>query len=209
MSFNNKTCNEFIDELASKAAVPGGGGASALTGAIGVALGSMVGNLTTGKEKYAVHEDDIQRILKKAKELKDRLMLLVDKDADVFLPLSKAYSIPKDDLTRDIVMEEALRAASDVPLDIMRACADAVELHKELSEKGSIMALSDVGAGVIICKAAMQAASLNVYINAKSMKDKKYAASVTDEANKMLEMYCIQAEEVFENVKGRYYGTNS
>jgi len=206
MSFNNKTCNDFIEELASKAPVPGGGGASAFAGAVGVALGSMVGNLTTGKEKYAEFEADIQRILEKAKSLQEKLMQLIDEDADVFLPLSKAYSIPKDDPTRDHVMEQALKDASRVPLNIMYSCAAAIKLHEELSTKGSIMALSDVGAGVILCKAAMQAASLNVYINAKSMKDREYATSVTNEANDLLDVYCILGEEVFESVKGKYYG---
>jgi len=206
MSFKNKSCDEFIEELASKAAVPGGGGASALVGAVGVALGSMVGNLTTGKEKYAEFEEDIQRILKKAEQLQEKLMQLIDEDAEVFLPLSKAYSIPKDNPTRDQVMEVALKDACKVPLDIMYGCAAAIKLHEELAVKGSIMALSDVGAGVIICKAAMQAASLNVYINAKSMKDRDYAASVLNEANDLLDAYCILADEVFEGVKGKYYG---
>jgi len=209
MSYSDKTCTEFIEELASKAPVPGGGGASALVGAVGVALGSMVANLTTGKQKYAEFEEDIQRILKQAKNLQDRLIQLIDEDADVFLPLSKAYSIAKDDPTKDAVMEQALKDASKVPLDIMENCVEAIKLHEELSKKGSIMALSDVGAGVIICKAAMQAASLNVYINAKSMKDKEYSMNVTNKANEMLEKNCKLADEVFESVKGRYYGTNS
>ncbi|MCL2628277.1 MAG: cyclodeaminase/cyclohydrolase family protein [Oscillospiraceae bacterium] len=204
MSYTKKSCNDFIEELSSKAAVPGGGGASALAGAVGTALGSMVANLTTGKEKYAVFEDDIQKILKETKELQEKLMRLIDEDAEVFLPLSKAYGIPKDDPTRDEIMEKALVGASEVPLEIMRACADAIKIHKELSEKGSVMAMSDVGAGVVLCKAAMQGASMNVYINAKSMKNRKVAAAVTDEANKLLEEYCRIADEVFASVKARY-----
>jgi len=169
----------------------------------------MVANLTTGKQKYAEFEEDIQRIQSEAKLLQERLMKLIDEDAEVFIPLSKAYSIPKDDPTRETVMEKALKEASTVPLDIMKCCTEAINLHEELSVKGSIMALSDVGAGVIICKAAMQAASLNVYINAKSMKDKDYARDVTTKANEMLEKFCKPADDVFENVKGRYYGSNS
>jgi len=204
MSYINKTCGEFIEELASKAPVPGGGGASAFAGAVGVALGSMVANLTTGKQKYAEFEDDIQRILCEAKELQAKLMRLIDEDADVFLPLSKAYGIPKDDPTRETVMEQALIEASKVPLNIMQACAEAIDIHGELSAKGSIMALSDVGAGVIICKAAMQAASLNIYINAKSMKDREYAASLTKKTNDLLEKYCGLADVVFESVRNKY-----
>jgi len=206
MSFKSKACTEFIKELASKTPVPGGGGASALVGAVGVALGSMVANLTTGKQKYAEFEEDIQGILKKAKNLQDRLMQLIDEDADVFLPLSKAYAIPKDDPTRDEVMEKALKDATEVPLEIMKSCVDAIELHEELSTKGSVMALSDVGAGVVICKAAMQAASLNVFINAKSIKDKDYVDAVVFVANDLLTIFSKMADEVFERVKGRYDG---
>ena len=96
MNLADKTCNEFVKELASKSPVPGGGGAAALGGAIGVALSSMVCNLTTGKKRYAEYENDIQDILKKAAALQQDLMKMIDEDAENFLPLSKAYGMPKN-----------------------------------------------------------------------------------------------------------------
>ena len=105
MSFVTVSCTEFVDVLASKAAVPGGGGASALVGAVGTALGSMVGNLTVGKKKYADVEADILVIMDKAAALQKELLRLVDEDAVVFEPLSKAYGIPKDDPNREKIME--------------------------------------------------------------------------------------------------------
>ncbi|MDR2568753.1 MAG: cyclodeaminase/cyclohydrolase family protein [Oscillospiraceae bacterium] len=200
MQFIDKSCSEFVDVLSSKAAVPGGGGASALVGAIGTALGAMVGNLTVGKKKYADVEADIVELLDKAIALQAELLKLVDEDAVVFEPLSKAYSIPKDDPTREQVMEDALKLACTVPMDIMRLCARAIELHEQFADKGSVLALSDAGVGAVFCKAALQGASLNVYINTKSMTDKNYAGSLEAEADAILGKYCIMADEIYNSV---------
>ena len=203
MKFVDKSCNEFIDVLSSKEAVPGGGGACALVGSIGTALGAMVGNLTTGKKKYADVEADILVLLDKAAALQAELLRLVDEDAVVFEPLSKAYGIPKDDPSREQVMEDALRLACTVPMDIMRLCARAIELHDEFAKKGSVLALSDAGVGAIFCKAALQGASLNVYINTQFMTDKGYAGSINAEADAILGKYTVMADEIFNDVTGR------
>jgi formiminotetrahydrofolate cyclodeaminase len=200
MSFVNVSCTEFVDVLASKAAVPGGGGASALVGAVGTALGSMVGNLTVGKKKYADVEADIYAIMEKAAALQKELLRLVDEDAVVFEPLSKAYGIPKEDPNREKIMEDALKLACSVPMDIMRACAKAIELHEELAAKGSALALSDVGVGVVFCKSALMGASLNVFINTKSMTDKAHATNIEAEADGLLTKYCALADKIYESV---------
>jgi len=203
MKFINKPCDEFVEVLSSKAAVPGGGGACALVGAVGTALGAMVGNLTTGKKKYADVEADIMELLEKASALQEELLRLVDEDAVVFEPLSKAYGIPKDDPTREQVMEDALKLACTVPMDIMRLCARAIELHDEFAKKGSVLALSDAGVGAIFCKSALQGASLNVYINTGYMTDRNYAGSLEAEADAILGKYCVMADDVFNSVTGR------
>jgi len=203
MPFIQKPCDEFVEVLSSKAAVPGGGGASALVGAVGIALGAMVGNLTVGKKKYADVEADIIELLDKAAALQAELLRLVDEDAVVFEPLSKAYGIPKDDPTREQVMEDALKLACTVPMDIMRMCARAIELHDEFAAKGSVLALSDAGVGAIFCKAALQGASLNVYINTGSMNDRSYAGSIEAEADAMLGKYCMMADDIFNSVTNR------
>ena len=203
MKFIDKQCSEFVEVLSSKAAVPGGGGACALVGAVGTALGAMVGNLTVGKKKYADVEADIIGLLDKAAALQAELLRLVDEDAAVFEPLSKAYGIPKDDPSRDNVMEDALRLACTVPMDIMRLCARAIELHEEFAAKGSVLALSDAGVGAIFCKAALQGASLNVFINTQSMTDKSYAGSINAEADAILGKYSVMADEIFNDVTGR------
>jgi len=203
MLFVNNTCIEFVDVLASKAAVPGGGGASALVGAVGMALGSMVGSLTVGKKKYADVEEDIIALMGKAAGLQTELLRLVDEDAVVFEPLSKAYGIPKEDPDRARIMEDALRLACTVPMDIMRACATAIELQGEFAQKGSVLAISDAGVGVVFCKAALQGASLNVFINTGSMTDKDYAAGIEAEADALLNKYNAMADEIYGSVVSR------
>ncbi|MCL2201289.1 MAG: cyclodeaminase/cyclohydrolase family protein [Oscillospiraceae bacterium] len=203
MQLVNKTCTEYTQLLASKAAVPGGGSASALVGALGMALGTMVGSLTVGKKKYAEVEEEIKEIMVKAEDIQKELLHLVDLDAVNFEPLANAYSIPKDDPNRDAVMEEALRTACAVPMDIMRISAKAIELQRTFADKGSVVAISDAGVGVVACKAALQGASLNVFINAKAMKDSNYASSLEAEADAILNKYCPMADEIFDSVAKR------
>jgi formiminotetrahydrofolate cyclodeaminase len=197
---------EFADALASKAAVPGGGGGSALVGALGIALGNMVGALTVGKQKYADVEDDIIKLMTESDSLQNELLLLVDADAEAFEPLSKAYSIPKDDPAREKVMEEALRIATATPMDIMRACARSIEIIAEFAKKGSIMAISDAGVGAVFARAAIIGASFNVYINTKSMTDREYAGKVNAEADSLLEKYVSKADDIVALVYGKVRG---
>ena len=206
MKMIDKTVTVFTEELASPAPVPGGGGASALVGAIGVALGDMVGELTVGKKKYADVEEDVKALMVNAQELRRRFLELIDGDAEAFAPLAKAYGIPKDDPTRDEVMENALKVACGMPMDIMRACGEALDLTEEFAAKGSKLAISDAGCGAVLCKAAIQAASLNVFINTKSMKDRACAEALEKEANELLDKYTAMGDEIFGTVLGKIRG---
>lgn len=203
MTFAQCSAESFTAQLGSAAPVPGGGGASALVGAVGAALSAMVASLTTGKKKYARFEPDIQRILAEAEELRAEMLRLIDEDAACFEPLSKAYSLPKDDPAYRQTMEDAIRLACTAPMDIMRCAAKAVELHAELSEKGSALMQSDVGVGVLCCKTALMGASLNVFINIRSMKDEVYAAALKAEAEELLNKYCALADKTYEAVLGK------
>lgn len=202
---NEMSLTQFLDKLATKEPVPGGGGASALAGAIGVALGNMVGSLTVGKKKYAAVEADIIALNEKAEAVRHVLCALIEKDAEVFEPLSRAYSIPKDDPTRDEVMAKVLKEASLVPLEIMRNCCKALELISEYAQKGSVIAISDAGCAAAMCKAALESAALNVYINTKSMKDRELAESMNEEVQEMMDKYCAIASEVYASVAGRLH----
>ncbi|MDR1128720.1 MAG: cyclodeaminase/cyclohydrolase family protein [Treponema sp.] len=205
MSISAKTIPDFIGILASKEPAPGGGGASALTGAVGVALGNMVGSLTVGKKKYADVEAEILELKKKSDDLQDALLRLIDKDAEDFAPLARAYGLPRDtpehQAEKDRVMEKALRDAAVTPFEIMKKCAEAVDIIKEFAAKGSKLAISDAGVGAIFCKAALAGASLNVFINTKAMKDRAYAEKLNADADRLLAEYEAKADAVFVQVK--------
>jgi len=204
MDFTEISCKEFVAVLAGKSPVPGGGGASALVGAIGTALGSMVGSLTVGKKKYADVEQDVLDLMDKANRIQIELLGLVNRDAEVFEPLSRAYGLPKnteeEKAEKARIMEQALRDACSVPLEIMELCCRAIDLQKEFAEKGNRLAISDAGVGAALCKAALIGASFNVFINTKSMADREYAEQANKKANDMLDMYIPLADEVTEYV---------
>ena len=205
MDMTLATCREFVKVLASDAPAPGGGGAAALVGAIGTALGNMVGALTVGKKKYADVQDEIIALKAKCDELQKQLLDQVEADEVNFLPLAKAYGIPKDDPTRDKVMEEATIIACSTPMKIMELCCEAIEAIKVFAEKGSRLAVSDAGCGAVCCKAALQSASLNVFINTKSLKNRPVAEEMNKKANDMLDKYCAMADEIFANVRANFF----
>ena len=205
MNISEKTCVEFVDVLASKAAVPGGGGAAALVGAIGMALGSMVCNLTIGKKKYAEYEETIKEILSKASKLEKDLLEMIDEDAKGFYPLSKAYGLPtstdEEKQIKEETMQKALKVACEVPINIVRACHKAIKLHEELVDKGSRLAISDVGVGVQCLRAAILSAELNVVININSIKDEEYITKVNTEVKELVEDGVKICDEVFRKVE--------
>ena len=204
MDMTLETCRKFVDVLASDAPAPGGGGAAALVGAIGTALGNMVGSLTVGKKKYADVEAEIIELKAKCDALQKELLDQVEADEVNFLPLARAYGIPKDDPDRDKIMEEATIIACSTPLKIMELCCEAIDYIKVFADKGSRLAVSDAGCGAVICKAALQAASLNVFINTKTLKNREVAEDMNRHANVMLNKYGQLADEIFNTVKAGF-----
>ena len=204
MGYSTLKCTEFVEVLASKAPVPGGGGASALVGAIGTALCNMVGSLTVGKKKYAAVEAEIIELMKKTTSLQNDLLELIEKDAEVFEPLSKAYGLPagteEEKAEKARVMEGCLKEACSVPMNIMRKCCEVIDLIGVFAEKGSVLAVSDAGVAAACCKGALKGASLNVYINTKSMKNREYAEELNRESDGMLAKYGPMADEIFDSV---------
>ena len=204
MDMTMESCRKFVEVLASDAPTPGGGGAAALVGALGTALGNMVGSLTVGKKKYAEVEDEIIALKAKCDALQKELLDQVEADEVGFLPLAKAYGIPKDDPNRDKVMTEATIIACSTPMRIMELCCEAIEAIAVFAAKGSRLAVSDAGCGAVCCKAALQAASLNVFINTKSLKDRVVAEELNDKTNALLNKYCALADEIFNSVKAGF-----
>ena len=204
MDMTLASCREFVSVLASDAPAPGGGGAAALVGAIGTALGNMVGSLTVGKKKYAEVEAEIIALKAKCDALQTELLNQVEADEINFLPLAKAYGIPKDDPNRDAIMEEATIIACSTPMKIMELCCQAIDYIAVFAEKGSRLAVSDAGCGAVCCKAALQAASLNVFINTKTLKNRDKAEDLNRHANVMLNTYGQLADDIFNTVKAGF-----
>lgn len=204
MELMNLSCEAFLEDLAGSATAPGGGGAAALVGAAGAALGNMVGSLTVGKKKYAAVETDILILNRRAAALRKRLEGLVQADADAFTPLAAAYKLPKEtpeqQAHKAAVLEAALEGACAVPLEIMSACCEGIALAAEYAEKGSVMAVSDAGCAALFCKAALQAAGLNVSINTRLMADKAHAAALNAQADAMLAEFVPQADQIYEKL---------
>ena len=196
----DKSCQEFAAELAAKVSVPGGGGAAAMVGALGTALCSMSGEFTAGKEKFADVEDDIQRMLAEATTIRERLIELVDEDAEAFFPLSKAYGIPKEDPTRAETLEKCTKDALAGPLEMVRQICKAIDLLEEMAAKCSRLIVSDSGCGATLCRAALEAAAMNVFINTKSLNDRAYAEEVEGEVDALLGEYIPKAEAVAASV---------
>ena len=204
MDMTTKSCREFVTVLASNEPAPGGGGASALVAALGTALGNMVGSLTVGKKKYADVEEEIKALMKECDDLQTQLLDQVPADAEGFVPLAKAYGIPKDDPTRAETLEKATIIACQVPMHIMELCCKSLDAIKVFADKGSRLAVSDAGCGAVIVKSALQAASLNVFINTKSLKNREVAEDMNRHANVMLNKYCSVADEIFNDVKAGF-----
>ena len=194
----------WLETLASKAPVPGGGGASALGGSVAAALGQMVSNLTIGKKKYADVEEEVQELIGKLQALQNDFLDLADQDARVFAPLAAAYSLPasteEEKQVKARIMEENLLAASLVPLQMMEKALETIEILEFLGEKGSRMAVSDVGVAVQFARTALTGAVMNVYINTKSMKNREKAEKLNAKAKKLIEEGTRQADEIYAKV---------
>ncbi len=195
---------DYLELLSSKAPVPGGGGASALAGALGDSLGQMVVHLTLGKKRYAQAEQDMLNYERELKRLQQEFLMLADKDAEVFAPLAECYRLPssteEERAYKEKVMEERLVQASYVPLEIMEKAWEMLEIMDILADKGSRMAVSDVGVGVQFIRTALLGAVMNVYINTKSMKNREKAEEMNEKAERLIKEGTEAADRIYQKV---------
>ena len=203
-----RTVNGFLEELASGAPTPGGGGASAICGAIAAALGSMVGNLTSGKKKYAEYQEEIEETIAKCGGLVKEFEDLARRDEEVFAPLAKAYSIPKDQEGRDEILEGVLKDASTAPYEIVVKANETAKILERLAVIGSRLAISDVGVAAAACGTAAKGAAMNVYINTKSMKDRAYAEDLNRKTDSLVDETAEICDKVYKQVKTVLIGGN-
>lgn len=193
---------EFTEALAGHSPVPGGGGAAALTGALAVSLGAMAANYTLGNEKYDAVAEDMEVLLARTETLRLRLLELVELDAAAFEPLSRAYAIPKEEPGRAETLEEATLNAVDAPMEMLARCCEAALVLEELEQKGSRMLLSDVGCAACLCRAAMECAALNIFVNTRTLRDRDAAREIEEEADSMLIAILPRLDAVAASVTG-------
>ncbi len=200
----------WTDALASAAPIPGGGGASALAGALAASLGQMVANLTVGKKRYAEVEGKMQEALVILAGFQADLLSLADRDAEVFAPLAEAYRLPsateEEKAEKELVMEGLLLDASLAPISVMEKTLKVLDILDFLGEKGSRMAVSDVGVAAQMARAALNGAVMNVYINTKSMKNRKQAEELNERAGQMIADGNRKADEVYDRVARQLQG---
>ena len=190
--------NEYLEVLASKAPTPGGGSAAAVYGAVGTALGEMVGNLTTGKKKFAIYEEEIQKILIRLQEARMDFIRLEKADEQAFEPLSEVYRMKAE--TKEERMEECLKAAAQVPMEVMERAVSVMDDIEFLALNGSRLAVSDAGVGIQGIRSALLGAVMSVYINTKMMKDREYAEAVNQQAELLIKKGTEQADRIYEIV---------
>lgn len=199
------SCESFAEVLAAKQSTPGGGSAAAMTGALAAALGAMTTRFTRGKERYAAFEEDLARIEERLDSLRVELLELVDEDAKALAPLIEAYGIPASEVDRDQRIEQAARAALEVPRKMMGCIAEVITLTEELLEKGSKLLRSDVGCAAALAQGAMEAASFNVLVNVASLNDHEVASQLRDECLQQLDGSILRAQAIVTAVRQDYF----
>ncbi len=201
------TIQTFLDELASKASTPGGGGAAAVSGAMGAALISMVAHFTIGKKGYEDVDDDSKEILAKSEVLRMKLTEAIADDVRVFDRVMASYGMPKDSddekAARSAEIQEALKEATDVPLECAKLCREVVNLSQPIADIGNKNVISDAGVAVLAGYAGLRSAALNVYINIGGIKDEEF---VDDRRKKLEELMAdmdVLKEDIYNTVKDK------
>ena len=203
----NTDMEEWLKALASDAPAPGGGGASALAGSCAAALGAMVANLTRGNKRYEDVRPEMTDLAERTEKISEHLFNLIEEDRLAFLPLAEAYRIPKDEPGRAEKLEAALRTAAGAPMDMLRTLSEIPPLLSVLFEKGSRLALSDVGCAAALCRGAAESAHLNILVNTGLMKDRGRADELEGEADRLLTDTVNACDYLYASVRDRLSGT--
>lgn len=204
---NQQSLDSFLDALASNSATPGGGGAAALMGAQAAALVSMVCNLTIGKPKYLEIEATMQEILCQSEQLRAEMFGMIAADVRVFNQVMAAYGAPKETeeekIKRSALIQEALKAATLVPLSCAKASEQVIRLSLQAAELGNVNVISDAGVAAMAGLAAFKSAALNVYVNTGAIKDKEFAAARLAELAQIQASAEAKADQVYQLVKSK------
>lgn len=197
------SCEEFAERVAARSSVPGGGGVAALVGALGAALCSMAGAFTAGKPRYVAVDADVRRIMDEVEDIRFRLLELVEEDALGFEPVTAAHARPADDPDRPAAIERATEGACMAPLAMMGECCRAVPLLEEMARICSPLLISDVACGALLVRAALETASVNVYVNTSALSDRLMAERVESTCSELLDEYVPRAEKIALSITDR------
>ena len=196
------SCQDFLTKLASKQAVPGGGGAAALAGSLGAALASMVCNLTIGKKKYQDVQEDIALLLTQTESLRSKLAFLAEEDARVFEDFMQVYKLPNETdeqkkLRSDLFAARAI-AAADVPWQIAELCRDVLKLCVQIARIGNKQVISDAAVAALLARAALRSACYNVLVNMPNITDTDYVQKHTLAIDNIKQDAFLLEEQVLE-----------
>ena len=198
-SKRDKTLTQYLSELSSAAPTPGGGSVAGITASLGAGLICKVASLTVGKEKYKSVELEMQNILKRAKEFREKFSKLAIEDEEAYKKLSDVFKLPKDE--RKDRINEALKDAIDVPLKVCKAAHGAIKLCIPLIQKGNKNLITDTGIASLMLKCAFESAMLNVEINLKYIKEPAFILKIGNTLKPMEENIDAINEEVENEVE--------
>jgi len=204
MKLTEMTIPAFAELLGSDAPAPGGGSAAALSGALGVALTTMVAALTVGKEKYQEHEALMQEILAEGEALRLQLVDVIDRDTEAFNGVSAVFAMPRDTdaekEARKAAMQAALKACTLTPYEMMECSLAALDLTERALGRSNTNAVSDLGVAALALKAAIQGAWLNILINIGGIRDEAFAAEYRTKGEAILAKTLPLADRIYETV---------
>ena len=195
------TVTDFADELASDSPAPGGGSVAALAGSLGAALVNMVGVLTHDKKGYEAATIEVESLSLAARSLKENLLKLVDEDTESFNQVMSAMRLPKktdeQKSVRDLAILQATKVSASVPLRVMEACLEVVKLSARMAIIGNQNSLSDAGVGILMARAGLEGAAMNVLINLQGLGDPSF---VTDMQEKVAALRSEMTQIAEENL---------
>ncbi len=206
--FIELSCEEFAERLAARESVPGGGGAASLVGALGAALCSMAGSFARGSSGASGGDAELEELMEEAEDVRFRLLELVEEDAEGFCPVLAAYRLPKDDPDRPRTIERAIEGACMAPLAMMGECCRAIVLLERMGDRCGKQLISDVACGVLLVRAALECASVNVYANTSLLKDRFLAERIEGSVSELLDEYVPRAERLALSITDRIGGSS-
>ena len=196
----NKSIKQFSELVASKQPTPGGGGVCAAVGGLAASLGQMVTNLTIGKPKYIMHTTELEDIKKELDIIRINLLDCINKDAQAFEPLARAYKMDKNTPNYQQIMEESLKCAAGIPLLILKYCTRIIDLDERLAVIGSMLSVSDAATSVMLAQGVLYGAYVNILVNTRLMKNKQEADELNTQAIKLVDEYSVKALNVFDDI---------